>query len=157
MNLAKELTSFFNSKSDKKINSKISVIREDGIILYSNAKKDHNTGALIAGLWQASTAIKSSLNESSDVLDYRLSFDKTDEGLYILPVKMNNQNLILSSEYKELLNPAKHKLELRLIKSNLEKYITNLDYNPKDEQRQGYLFDNITDDEMDRLFAHSGV
>lgn len=154
MNFNKVLKEYFqNNKTD----ANVSVIREDGIVLYSDFNKtfkSESVGALAAGVWQAAHALSASLEKTQEILDFRLSFDKSDEGVYILGIKHNDSNYLLCSIYKNISNPAKLKMSIRKLKNELEKYIKNYKVSSNSDE---FLFSEITDDDMDRLFAGGAV
>lgn len=155
MNITKILNKYFK---DNKLNTdcSISVIREDGIVLYSNLQqkfRSESIGALAAGVWQAAGALNSTIEiTDSDVLDFRLSFDKSDEGVYLLGFKINFKNYLICSLYSGVVNPAKLKMQMRNLKDSLVDY---LETTPVQENLgKDYLFNNITDAEMDRIFEY---
>ena len=90
--------------------------------------------------------------------DFRLSFDTSNKGLLILPIKINNQEHFLSAIYKETINPGKLKRNIKLLKENLEVYLRSFDFktNPN-VKRVSFLFKDISDAEIDHIFDFSGA
>ncbi len=158
MNITKILNKYFQDNK-LTVESSVSIVREDGIVLYSNLQKKfraESIGALAAGVWQAASALNSTLDISkSDVLDFRLGFDKSDEGVYLLAFKINFKNYIICSLYDGVINPAKLKMEIRNLKASIVKYLETAPI--KEDSAKDYLFQNITDAEMDRLFEYGGA
>lgn len=155
MNITEILSKYFIINKVAQ-NSSLSVIREDGIVVYSNLQKkfrSESIGALAAGVWQAASALNSTIDSSdSDVLDFRLSFDKSNEGLYLLGFRINFKNYLICSLYSDVVNPAKLKMQIRNLKNSLVDYLESTPV--QTNSTQDYLFNNITDAEMDRLFEY---
>jgi len=145
--------SFFNEIS---FEQNISLIRHDGIVLYSNEKNDfkkQTVGALVSGVWQAAIAL-GNLSSKEDLYEFRFSFDTSENGVYILPIRLNNKEYYLSLIYNGIKNPAVLKNKLRNIRLNLIGYWA--DQNVSSEKSE-FLFQNISDKEMDNMFQRMGV
>ena len=158
MNLNLIVKQFFEESEYQKLADKIVVIRQDGISIYTNIENQleaSSMGALIGGVWQAAQALSEMTNKQEDHLDYRLGFDTSSSGLYILPLKIMNDTYYLGGIYMNLNNPAKLKQNLKLLKNNLELYLS--DYSSVDKVQEGFLFENISDDEMNNLFSFDGA
>ena len=107
-------------------------------------------------MWQAAQSLSSLLKKEDNFYEFRLGFDTTETGLYILPFKLKGNDYYISAIYNDVDNPARLKRNLRLLKENLEIYLTSVesaDSNDEAKVSNEYLFDNITDDEMDNLFS----
>lgn len=157
MNLNSHLKNFFFENEYDRLADDISIIRKDGIPVFSNRGKASVTiGALISGLWQASQSLTSQVSDKDSFSDFRLAFDSSDQGVYILPVTIFGETYFLSAIYKNEINPGKLKNQMRLIKSNIEIYMSSFK-RTKTENREGYLFEDITDEEIDQLFQVSGI
>jgi len=159
MNLTRVISKYFKERGSG-IDCSVSIVREDGIVLYTNLQKKYRSqsiGALAAGVWQAATALNSTIDmTTSDVLDFRLSFDQSDEGVYLLGFNFNSNNYLVCALYSETVNPAKLKMNIRNIKTSLVSFLST--YNQKETHTNSdYLFNNITDEEMDRLFEYGGA
>lgn len=131
----------------------ISVVRQDGIQLYSSHKDKLDAtsiGALAGGVWQAAESLMA-LSGGSKLDEHRLSFDTSSSGVYILTLKAQREKLYLVGIYKDSLNPAILKQKLRVLHFRLEEYL-NADIE-EINNRNGFLFENITDEEMDNLFS----
>ncbi|MAZ48844.1 MAG: hypothetical protein CME65_09780 [Halobacteriovoraceae bacterium] len=157
MNLNSHLKDFFFENEYDRLAEDISIIRKDGIPVFSNRGKASVTiGALISGLWQASESLSTQVTNKESFNEYRLAFDSSDQGVYVLPLVIFGETYFLSAIYNKELNPGKLKNQMRLIKSNIEIYMSSFK-RTKAENREGYLFEDITDEEIDRMFQVSGI
>ena len=172
MNLNLIVKQFFEENECDKLADKILLVRQDGINIYSNISNGleaSSMGALIGGVWQAAQALSELAGSSDNLADYRLGFDTSSDGLYILPLEINKTSYFLGAMYLEQDNPAKLKRSLRFLKENLELYLEDTfrvnkienekSSSEKKEPREddGFLFDSISDDEMDNLFSFEGA
>jgi hypothetical protein len=149
---------FFNENGYDKISSRLALVRADGIIVYSNSSdsfESSSIGALVSGVWQAAESLNSIISNDNEAYDFRLGFDTSENGLYILPINILKESFYICSIYKEEVNPAKLKRNLRLLKQNLEVFLS--EYKEEISTRNDYLFSNITDVEMDNLFKFNRV
>lgn len=157
MNLNKVIKHFFVENDFQRIADKMAVVRPDGIVLYSNSngfEESSSIGALVGGLWQAAHALNSIVSKQSDIMEFRLSFDTSNEGIYILPLTINNKEFYICAIYSEVNNPALLKRNLRNLKEILSRYL--LEYaEHSTHSTEEFLFTNITDEEMDNLFSLS--
>ena len=135
----------------------------DGITIYSNVKNDFESAsasALVSGLWQAAKSLNSLVTSQNEFFDFKLSFDSSENGLFILPFLLNKQEYYLCTIYKDVVNPGKLKRDMRLIKENLEVYLEDFAFDGASQGRAGkesFLFKDITDEEIDRLFDYGEV
>lgn len=158
MNISSIIKQYFIENKYDEIVESLTVIRNDGVVLFSNSSdefKNSSIGALASGLWQAANSLNSLLESKTDELDLRLSFDTSNNGLYILPIKVVNDVFYLCSIYNFEINPAKLKMNLRFLKKNLEVLLS--DMKNEEDSRSEFLFKNISDEEMDNLFKMSRV
>jgi hypothetical protein len=136
------------------------LVRPDGIVVFASLdikKEAASIGALVGGVWQAAEALNMQLSPDKDIKEYRFSFDQSDSGLYILPVVVNRKMYYMSTLYKDTFNPALLKRNFRVLKEELEIYLkANFKQSQREEKivsRDKFLFQSITDEEMDNLFA----
>jgi hypothetical protein len=137
------------------------VTRDDGITIYDSIqnKTTNSVSALVSGLWQASEALMNLVQPHEQVLDYRLGFDNSSNGLLLFPFSLSGKKYFLGCLYQDSINPAHLKYQMTQTKQMLEKAFheekkltaSTVIY------RQGYLFSDISDAEMDRLFALGGI
>ena len=149
------LRDFFRIESLESFIDKGAIIvsRPDGIPLVSyevheKGWTDSTLSALAAASWQAAENIIKVFGEM-DSSDYRFSFDTSSSGFYILKIDTDDE-LVISYIYNGHDNPGKVKSQFRRLKMALEDYILE---NKVEEQKDNFLFDSISDDEMDQLFG----
>jgi hypothetical protein len=145
-------------------NSSLFLCRQDGVPIYHNKGLGHDVseasiGALLGGVWQAARALAEFIptHDAEDV--YRLSFDTSSRGLYIVPAEVDGQDYYLGLIYFEELNPGFVKSRLRDLCFRFISYMeARVDEAPKAKAKKvtDYLFNDISDDEMDKLFTISG-
>ncbi len=157
-NLPKLAHEFFSEVADlsQLTNSSLFLCRSDGVPLYvknelNSEFDDASVGALLGGVWQAARAMASFIPNSSMEEEYRLSFDTSDKGIYIVPVDLDGEEVYLGLIYFNEVNPGMVKAKLREISWRLSEFWTMVNIKP--EVQDSNLFNNITDEEMDNLFA----
>ncbi len=140
-------------------NNQLFLCRSDGVILYqstqmSNNLDAHSIGALIGGVWQAAKSLSGFIPGAAPSKDgYRLSFDTSSQGVYILPFSLGTEEYYLGSIYKDEENPGKIKSMLRSKIFALEKKISEKTDTKQGDKKEQYLFKNISDQEMDDIFG----
>lgn len=160
---------FFKScEIDDKLNRySFFLIRHDGVVLYHNQNIDNSLsqssiGALLGGVWQAARALAAFIPEGKDKSEnedgYRLSFDTASQGVYVVPIKIYSEEFYLGLIYHSEVNPGAIKNKIRGIASSFTIYMENeLKAHPmatsQDKKKNEYLFNDITDNEIDRAFA----
>jgi hypothetical protein len=158
MQLGSYIKQFFSENEFDLISDNISIVRNDGIVIYSNKTSSdaQSIGALVGGVWQAAHALNSFISKNDDILEFRLSFDKSDQGVYVLPFMQNKQTFLICAIYKNVNNPGLLKRKLCNLKTSLVSYL--LDFKSANKiEREGFLFTNITDEEIDKLFNYSRI
>lgn len=140
------------------INARLFVTRNDGITIYDSTEDEttSSVSALVSGVWQASEALMGLVGKNNDLFEYRLGFDTSSEGIYLFSFEMNGKSYCCGAIYKDCLNPGFLKRQVMMLKSDLE--TTQMPVKPTGptEQRDGFLFSDITDEEMDGLFTLGG-
>ncbi len=157
-NIEVVIQEFFKEYSglDSLVNSGLIVCRQDGIPLYSfksiQTDFDSDTaGALIAGVWQASSVLSQFIPEETED-DFRFNYTTSSKGIYITKLSGNFEDIYLSLIYFGVDNPAKLKGRVRLIESKLVEFIEA--HLSQDIQTDDvFLFDDISDNEVEDLFA----
>lgn len=160
MNINTVVKQFFTENEFDKLAHKISVVRNDGVVVFANTEnfnESYSIGALVGGLWQAAEALNSMVSKESEVFEFRLSFDTSEQGIYVLPLQVKDNTYYICAIYKEINNPALLKKNLRNLKDTLYFYLKETFVSEKKIQRNGFLFDNISDEEMDNLFNFSEI
>jgi hypothetical protein len=157
MNLNAIVKQFFVENDFDKLAQNISVVRNDGVVIFSNSEnfnESYTVGALVGGLWQAADALNSMVSKDQSVLEYRLSFDTSEQGIYVLPFSLQEKVYFICAIYNEVSNPALLKRNLRNLKDTLYFYLKEISFE-QGKTRNGFLFEHITDEEIDRLFKIS--
>lgn len=143
--------------------ARLFVTREDGITVYDSVQNQTTTSvaALVSGVWQASEALMKLVNTSSEVLDFRLGFDTSSEGIFLVPFNLTGKRYFLGAIYSDLINPGQLKRKVSQIKAEIELLYVSEEKSAvkisKEAIREGFLFHDISDEEIDRLFAVGGI
>lgn len=158
-NLPKLAEEFFTEIADlsQLTNSSLFLCRSDGVPLYVKNELDSgfdnsSVGALLGGVWQAARAMASFIPTTDESDIFRLSFDTSDKGIYIVPITLGEEEVYLGLIYFGAVNPGMIKAKLREISWRLADFWSMSDVKDKLGSSDS-LFNNITDDEMDNLFA----
>ena len=159
-NLPKLAEEFFTEVADVAHlrDSSLFLCRSDGVPLYvknelSSDFDSSSVGALLGGVWQAARAMASFIPSSSTDDVFRLSFDTSDKGIYIVPISLGEEEVYLGMIYFNEVNPGMIKSKLRDISWRLMEFweLASLGSDTKVDDHS--LFNNITDEEMDNLFS----
>ena len=143
------------------LNARLFVTREDGLTIYDSVQNNTTTSvaALVSGVWQASEALMNLVHNQNEVMDFRLGFDTSSQGIYLFPFELSGKRYFLGAIYNNCLNPGQLKRQISLIKVEMETIFINEPLPQKIimSSRQGYLFQDISDVEIDRLFSLGGI
>lgn len=144
------------------IKARLFVTRDDGITIYDSVQNETTTSvsALVSGVWQASEALMGLAHPNQDVMEFRLAFDTSSQGIYLFPFSMNGKRFFLGAIYKDTVNPGQLKRQIALIKEEMDRLFVEdktVPVKTVSSERDGYLFMDITDAEMDRLFGLGGI
>lgn len=143
------------------INARLFVTREDGITIYDTVQDNTTTSvaALVSGVWQASEALMNLVYKQDEVMDFRLGFDTSSQGIYLFPFTLAGKRYFLGAIYSDCLNPGQLKRQIAMIKEEMVRLFESEPLPKKSimTSRQGYLFQDITDAEIDRLFSLGGI
>ncbi len=143
------------------IKARLFVTREDGITIYDSVQNNTTTSvaALVSGVWQASEALMGMVNNQTDVMDFRLGFDTSSQGIFIFPFSLSGKKYFLGAIYENCLNPGQLKRQIALIQEEMERFFENEPLPKKISMslRTDYLFQDISDAEIDRLFSLGGL
>jgi hypothetical protein len=142
------------------IKARMFVSREDGITVYDSVQDQTTTSvsALVSGVWQASEALMDLAHPQQDVMEFRLAFDTSSQGIYLFPFKLQGKKFYLGAIYRDCINPGQLKRQIAMIKNEMDCLFSDFPQEIKKNQpREGYLFKDISDDEMDRLFSAGGI
>ncbi len=140
----------------------ILITRQDGIPIYKRNKNlsihADAISSLVAGIWQASKVLSESISKNVDIFEFKLSFDSSNQGVFIFPFLYKKDTLNISIVYKDELNPGKLKFEIKkLIPEICKMVLMNMGNGHIEKGVDNFLFDEITDSEVDNLFAFQGL
>jgi hypothetical protein len=143
------------------IKARLFVSREDGITVYDSIQNDTTAAvsALVSGVWQASEALMGMVDSQRNVMEFRLGFDTSAQGIYLFPFALAGKRYFLGAIYQECLNPGQLKRQVSQLKIELDReFSQSVEVTSKqDSSREGFLFQNISDEEIDRLFSIGGA
>ncbi len=141
------------------VDARLFVTRDDGITIYDSVQNQTTTSvaALVSGVWQASEALMNLVNQNSDVLEFRLGFDTSSQGIFLVPLEISGKRYFLGAIYTGLTNPGQLKRRVAMMKDEFDVVFAQSMPVKKPmmafEAREGFLFKDISDEEIDRLFA----
>jgi hypothetical protein len=140
------------------IKARLFVTREDGITIYDSIQDQTTTSvsALVSGVWQASEALMNLAHPGQNVMEFRLGFDTSSQGIYLFPFNLSGKKYFLGSIYSDCVNPGQLKRQVALIRDEMDHLFRDLpveNIKVKTIGREGFLFQEITDQEIDRLFS----
>jgi hypothetical protein len=140
------------------IKARLFVTREDGITIYDTVQNQTTTSvsALVSGVWQASEALMGLAHPNQDVMEFRLGFDTSSQGIYLFPFSLTGKRYFLGAIYHDCVNPGQLKRQVAMIKEEMDRLFLELpveNKKVKTSNREGFLFTEITDEEIDRLFS----
>ena len=132
------------------------VLTRDGQMAYRYPifENDVSVGALVVGSWQAVMAVSDFMDEGVEEEDFRLSFDTSDTGIYVLPLCRGEGDFYVGILYEGHINPAQLKNRLRVLRDGLGSYLDRI--RTLKVGKKSVLFDDITDEEIDQLFSDAG-
>jgi hypothetical protein len=161
MNVAEKMK-FILEPRQAGIKARLFVTRDDGITIYDSVQNQTTTSvsALVSGVWQASEALIGLTQPNQDVMEFRLGFDTSSQGIYLMPFSINGKKYFFGAIYHECLNPGQLKRQVVLIKEEMDR-LFQIEPTPTKtsitKSREEYLFQEITDEEIDRLFSVGGI
>lgn len=163
MNISEKMKFVLGPKKAE-IKARLFVTREDGITIYDSVQDQTTTSvsALVSGVWQASEALMKLVHPKQDVMEFRLGFDTSSQGIYLFPFYFAGKRYFFGAIYNQCLNPGQLKRQIALIKEEMELlFADEVQLQPvlttQTYGREGYLFQEISDEEIDRLFRVSGI
>tara|TARA_R110000868_G_scaffold320917_8_gene582003 strand:+ start:2541 stop:3032 length:492 start_codon:yes stop_codon:yes gene_type:complete len=132
----------------------ILIANRDGICLYSNKEKgkDISMGALLGGVWQASVALLE-INKFGVNPGLKLGFDDGENGFCVVAIELAGRPCYACLVFEDEIAPGAVRGQLKrwcdLLADSLESWSAPV-------TRSGYLFKDVTDEEIDRLFGFGG-
>lgn len=160
MDFTKTIKDFFGQKKIVKKfgDSQLFFLRKDGVLLFTNRDPAdaQSISALMGGIWQAAAAVSDFIPHFKKEEVYRLTFDTSSKGVYILPVEIFNGEFYLGAIYYNKTNPAVVKHELREIHRLLLEEMAPLSTKASGKTDSKFLFKDISDDEINSIFSTVG-
>jgi hypothetical protein len=163
MSIEKRLEDHFGKFPEKDILAKVTVLAlsHDGRVYGQlGVKKSpadiQSLGALLVGMWQASEAVKGFMDTSPND-DLNLAFQSSNGGFFILRPGVKNKNVFWGLLFENETNPGKVKLYFKKLRDHFEAIEILPAKNKEDEGDGSYLFRDITEDEVDKLFSFAGL
>ena len=101
--------------------ARIFLSREDGITMYDSVQ-NHTTSsvsALVSGVWQASEALMGLASPGQNIMDFRLGFDTSSQGVLLDPLSLSGKRYFLGAIYQDCVNPGQLKRQLAIIKEEI--------------------------------------
>lgn len=146
----------------KSVKARLFVTREDGITIYDSIQDNTTTSvaALVSGLWQASEALMGLVHKDQNVMEFRLGFDTSSQGIILFPFALAGKRYFLGAIYYDCVNPGQLKRQVAMIKEEMDHLFESEPAPaplPPVRARDGFLFQDISDEEIDRLFSLGGI
>jgi predicted regulator of Ras-like GTPase activity (Roadblock/LC7/MglB family) len=155
MSLNELVRSFYNQHKSCNLHD-VFVYRSDGIpVFVTNEDNKSTVGALIAGVWQASSELAKNVNVS-EKKEFQFNFSDSSNGIYLLSLTDKSQEYIIGTVYKNELNPGKLKVNLRRFSKSISSLLASYE-ELKSTDNKKYLFTNISDKEIDDMFSTAGI
>ena len=150
----KSFSYFFNHlpQALKLRDERIYILRRDGIIIHQTKESSDQeaVGALMVGAWESTNALKQGL---SDSLEARLNLEfSSSSGISIHSFFFGEEDYLLGCIYQDQLNPGKLKMNLKQLAVSLSSQVLE----SKKGKSKEKLFENITDQEIDKIFSGIG-
>lgn len=126
----------------------------DGVLIYSSEQLNarESAGPLMCGAWQAAMA----LTDQGSGENFRFSFDTTSSGVHVLSLEIGDKQFYLGCIFEGVLNIGQLKVRLRYLKESIEqKFAQNSFFEDQESvvMEENYLFSNVSDNEINNLFA----
>ena len=140
--------------------SNLYLVRKDGLVVYHFGNENENSiqsiGVLLGNLWQTAETLSAFIpQEKFNQESFRLSFDSSSRGIFVFRLILGRKDYFLSTIFSNTINPALLKNKLRLLKNYLQDSESQfvLKENKQNVEPGTYMFQNITNEEIDTLFS----
>ncbi len=165
-----DLAQFFAQDTLSQRSLSIFFGRPDGVLLFTrlaenlSVDQESSLGVLLASAWQASQAMANYFPATKGE-EFRYSFATADQGIYLVAFPWHQASYFLAVLYQGQDNPGAVKLLLRSTAWRLREFLigqhpeqttatkATLPEDAKFTPEEKPLFNDITDDEMNKLFA----
>lgn len=148
---------------DKRIDdAEIYLTDLDGYMIYTSKRNvDQSLIALIAGVYQGSKKMLEFLSDDHEIPT--LSLGNSGSSIFVKSFSVGKKELLLSAVLKDVDFQSRYKMYLNLLSDELmENYPTTDSENEitkqssETKQNNKFLFDDISDEEVDHLFTDIG-
>jgi hypothetical protein len=142
-----------NFKSSNKSIANFSIITDTGIELFNGESiNNQNVTVLVAAIASATNSLQENLGHQQV---NRFSICNSSQGYLIEYLKINNLKCLAFLAYHDERNPGKLSWDFRRFVESING--SEVAFKEKRTIRDNYLFDHISDDEIDRLFFGAEV
>jgi hypothetical protein len=145
------------------VRARLFATREDGITIYDSVQNQTtaSVSALVSGVWQASEALMLLAQPTDNVMEFRLAFDTSSQGMFLFPFSYEEKRYFLGAIYQDCINPGQLKRQIAMIKEEMDSFFQQepktIKSKSNSSERKGFLFQDISDAEIDRLFSVGGI
>lgn len=150
-------------RQDKRIDdAEIYLTDLDGYMIYTTKRSvDQSLIALIAGVYQGSKKMLEFLSDDHDMP--ALSLGNTGSSIFVKSFNIGKKELLLSAVLKDVDFQSRYKMYLNLLSDELMENYPSVDIeketvkqNTETKENNKFLFDDISDEEVDHLFTDIG-
>lgn len=119
-----------------------------------DSRELQSLGALLAGVWQASEALKDFMSDDDSKEDLRLNFQNAHSGYLLLPPSDKNPKIVFAFVFEKQTNPGK----IKHLAGKIRDHFDDIEIlNQESGKEEELLFKDITEDEVDKLFSFAGI
>ena len=140
--------------------TKLFVVRRDGLMVWEKkaGPQSQALAALCSGVWEAAFAMAQAAGTTTAPNGFRLVFDDAAAGVLVFPLTVDSTIYYLGSVYSDCTNPGRLRRQIQNLRESVEENLKSTSearttQTKLTSEREGYLFKDITDAEMDRLFG----
>ena len=142
-------------------NQRYILFRDDGGVIFDSQHNDQtqSIGALAIATWQSSLTLLKIVDSRGKDDEFRMSFATSSEGIFLQSFLHLNVNFYLAILYSECINPGLLKRNAIKLKIELVDYLqkkinsSQVLNNSSSKKRKEYLFAEITDEEIEKIFG----
>ncbi len=163
MTIHEKISGHFKSFSKHEFFSEVSimVLTRDGQVLSLLGKKMNKNeaqslGALMVGMWQASQAVADMIHVDGTT-DTGLSYQNSQSGFFLLQPTEKNPKVFWSFIFENQINPGKIKNYAKSLRQFFDKIEIFDEADEAIQTSEGFLFENVTAEEVDDLFSFAGI
>lgn len=163
MNLNERLKYHFLSFPEKDLFKDVSimVLTKNGQVLSLLGKEmkreeAQSLGALMVGMWQASEAVAEMIGTGENN-DTGLSYQNSESGFFLLQPTEINPEVFWSFIFEKQLNPGKIKNYSKHLRRHFDEMKILEESSRGSQTEEGFLFENVTAEEVDNLFSFAGI